>query len=116
MTTTDNTTQELDYIIPTKQNPVFQATCDYFGSIELPMYKNALIGNTTTATFALDYIESVARLHEWLKENEWLMKENPKATYEIFSMDGSVDKYGEIVRFRVYSISTWKAKKFIWKK
>lgn len=102
-----------DYIIPTKTSPTFTAHCDYFGYIELPTYKNTLVNNCTISTFATSYASAIERLHEWIKENEWSLREHPKATYEISAIDGRVDKYGDAIRVKVYSISTAKAIKYL---
>lgn len=104
------------YIVPTRKNPLFQATCSYFGTIETNVYKNALIGNTTTSVFACSYVEAITELHNWIETNWWCIDENPKCKFEIMMLDGSVDKYGEIERRAVYTISARKAGKLLTKK
>ena len=103
-----------NYITPTKKNILFKAECDYFGYIENTIYKDMLIGNCVTSTFATSYIDAVNMLHEWIKENDWVKKEYPKAKFNIYSVDGSLDKNGERLDKKVYTISASKAKKFIW--
>lgn len=100
-------------ITPTKKNPTFTASCTYFGAIENGSYKNTEVNNSTTDTFAISFAEAVTELHNWIKLNDWAVLENPKCKFEIYSIDGTLDKWGETKRVKVYSISAAKAKKYI---
>jgi len=107
-----------DYIIPTKQYPVFKATCTAFGYIETGMYKQWNIKNETTNlvgdTFALNFMDAVRMLHEWIKENEeYVVNYNHKCRFLIEIMDGNVDKFGDPIEREVYSIDWYKVKKYI---
>lgn len=121
--------EEANYIIPTKDNPVFVAECSAFGYIYDGIYKNSLIrkANTEIATFGVSYAESINRLHEWIKEMEHLLDESQQEqTYEqhktgnrvshefsIYEITGGVDKYGNSKQKKVYSISFKDAKKYL---
>ena len=107
-----------EYITPTKQSPVFTAYSDYFGVLERSTYKRALISDCTYCVFATSYIDAVNELHEWIKNDyEWMAKEiKSNHKFEIYIMDGSVDKYGDAIQKSVYSISIAKCKKLIWNK
>lgn len=97
----------------TKQNPVFIASCNHFGYLERTLYKRWIIGNRTGYTWALNYTDAINELHSWIKDNEWAIKEYPKCTFDIFRIDGTLNKYQEISEEKVYSISAAKAKKLI---
>ena len=103
----------MDYIIPTKKEPIFKAMNDYFGYLENGIYKNALFTDCLTSVFALTYSEAITRLHEYIIENPHLVDEMPKSKWEITVLDGTFDKHGERVAKVVYSISSAKAKKYI---
>lgn len=111
----NQTTIEKEYIIPTKQDPVFQADCDHFGYIETGIWKSHLVGNCTSSTFALDFTEAIVELHQWILDNEWILTEYPKAKFGIGIIDGSVDKNGDAIKKQVYSISVAKAKRLLFK-
>ncbi len=107
-----------EYIILTKDNPIFIAECDYFGNIEETMYKDWLIEelNLVGRTFATNFAHAVNKLHEWIIEanEEWgVLKEYPKCKFNIWVVDGAVIKNGQDVRKKVYSISASKAKKYL---
>ena len=107
--------KEPEYIIPTKKNPVFSASCDWFGRIEENFYKMwnipgiNLVGNT----FSTDFADAVTRLHEWIKENKHVLNEYPKSKFTIDVIDGSFNKFGDYSSKVVYTISAAKAKKYI---
>lgn len=102
-----------EYITPTKQRPVFTASCNHFGSIERSLYKDWNINNSVGRTFSLSYSNAVNDLHEWIKDNQWVIKEYPKCKLEIEVIDGTINKYNEPKRIVVYSISASKAKRFL---
>lgn len=110
-----------DYIIPTKKNPVFTAVCNDFGYIEESIYKMwniRIVGveNPTNAcgcTFACNYMDAVQNLHEWIKENREYVKGLSNITFRIEAVDGSVDKWGDVIYKTVYSITAAKAKKYL---
>lgn len=106
-----------DYIIPTKESPVFTAECDYFGFIENNLYKFHLIecpnwdSDSICTTFALYYHDAIVNLHEWLKEHKEYVTKEPKAKFHIRMRDGSWDsKLNQAKETTVYSISAKKAK------
>lgn len=103
------------YIIPTKKSPVFAAMCDHFGYIERGLYKEADIHNSILSVFATSFADGVASLHEYLisDDGKWVVETYPKAKFELYAYDGTVDKYGDAKSVRVYSISASKAKKYI---
>lgn len=108
-----------DYIIPTKKSPVFSAVCTDFGTIETGMYKmwnikKEGIINQVGDTFASNFMDSVNRLHEWIKENyDYVNKLSGKIVFRIESIDGSLDKYGDVNYTTVYTITAAKAKKYL---
>lgn len=111
------------YIIPTKRNPIFQACCDYFGFLEGGTYKPFIISDedsdrfSTGATFATSYLDAINRLHETIKEDyQHLAESAPKCKFEIYLIDGTLDKHGETKRRTIYSISVKKCVELIWNK
>lgn len=107
-----------DYCIPTKQYPVFRATCTAFGSIETGLYKMWNVKteeyNMVGDTFACNFTDAVNFLHEWLKENkEDVDQLNHKTRFYITIIDGSINKYQEVIEREVYSIDWFKVKKYI---
>ncbi len=98
-----------DYIIPTKENPSFHASCDYFGIIDGP-YKAAFVGKCTTSTFALKYTQAINDLHDWIVKNAHVIDYYPKSRFTIFMMPGTVNKNGDSVQKVVYSLSAANAK------
>jgi hypothetical protein len=105
-------TTQTDRIRPTKESPIFIATCDYFGRIEAGPYKDFEVGDCRGRTFGTNYAKAVNDLHEWIKENSWAVCEYPKCKFTIEMVDGSIehDQYASQV---VYTISAAKAKKFL---
>jgi hypothetical protein len=101
-----------DYIIPTKEHPVFLADCDYIGYID-GTYKKHLLGNCSSDTFGIDFAKAVNDLHEWIKEHSHLIEEYPKCKFNLYISDGSLDKYDDAIRKKVYTISARKAKKLL---
>lgn len=103
-----------DYIIPTKNRPVFTAHCDYFGRIDgVITYKDWTIGDIGGDTFATSFKDAVNYLHEWIEENKWCIEEYPKCKFIIEMIDGSLDKRRDIIYKNVYTISASKAKKLL---
>lgn len=111
---------ETNVIIPTKTNPVFTASSDYFGNIETSFYKRALVEITETTktsipVFAIKYTEAISLLHEWLIERgkEELLQDG-KSIYTIYMVDGTIDKkWDEVKHLPVYKISAKKAIKYL---
>ena len=101
-----------EYITPTKENPIFIASCDHFGNIAGPYKDWRIEGVCCGDTFAVTFAGAINDLHEWLKENRDLLDEFPKSKFEIYVVDGTV-KGGEFVDKKVYSISASKAKKYL---
>lgn len=112
-----------EYIRPTKQSPIFVATCDYFGYIEEKHYKDYLVeaqdsrtGQTIQLvgrTFATSYANAVNRLHEWIVEHPEVIKDYPKSKFDILLVDGSVDRFDSTNQEKVYTISARKAKRLL---
>lgn len=109
-----------NYVIPTKKSPVFTAYCTAFGTIERGLYKQWNIKeqgkiNQVGDTCALDYIDAVNFLHEWIKDevDSRFIKENPSCKFCIKVIDGKLNKWDEVVEVKVYEISAAKAKKYI---
>lgn len=101
-----------NYIIPTKKYPVYIAECDYFGYIETSYYKNSNVNGSICSTFELRYKDAVNKLHEWIIEGKDILNEYPKCKFNIYLVDGTMDKYGT-KRKKVYTISAVKAKKLL---
>lgn len=108
---TNNQKDDNKYIIPTKENPVFLAECDYFGYID-GIYKRHLVGNCVSDTFGIDFTKSVNDLHEWIKESE-AVTDYPKCKFNLYVKDGTLDKDGDSIMKKVYTISASKAKRFL---
>ena len=106
MNTNDN------YLTPSKLSPIFVAECDYFGFIEDSIYKDYMIEyddcQSIGRTFALYYKDAVNNLHEWLQNNSYILKEYPKAKFNIYMVDGTSLR-GQTTRIKVYTISAAKA-------
>ena len=105
-------------ITPTKSRPVFTATNNWFGRIETSLYKDWEVRMPDKSilcgcTFATTYADAITRLHEWIIENSFIVKEYPKAIFSIEAIDGSFDKHGEVKYKVVYQISAAKAKKYL---
>lgn len=105
-----------DYIIPTKKSPVFTAVCEDFGYIEESIYKmwnikKEGIINHVGWTFACDYSTAVNNLHEWMKENADYVRRCKNIKFKIMVVDGSYDKWGDVITKEVYSITSVKARK-----
>lgn len=108
------TSADSQYIIPTKQRPVFVLVHDYFGYIERGCYKDSLVKNHTTTTFATSYADAVNALHEWIQQDPDKVVKCPKATMTIYSLDGSWDAKDDLpVRTKVYEIKASKARKYL---
>lgn len=98
----------MDYVIPTKKSPTFVAENDYYGFIDAGCYKSTYCGNSTTYTFALNYEEGIKRLHQYIKDLDGEF--HSKTVFNLYMMDGTVQKNGDSKLFKVYSISAKKAK------
>ena len=112
MTHTENT------ITPTKESPIFRADCDHFGFIEDSPYLRHTVQckdhSSSCATFALSYSDAINRLHEWLIENKKYVLSEPKAKFNIYIVDGSINKeLDQAKEVKVYTISSAKAKKYL---
>ena len=99
-----------NYITPTKERPVFQATNTYEGYIlnDFQTYKDWSIVNMVGETTATTLPGAMQALFTHIQSKSWMMK----ATFVIEMIDGSVDKYGDPIRAKVYQISMRQAKKF----
>lgn len=99
------------YITPTKENPVFKAYCTDFGYIEQDFYKRWEVKYESVwcvgSTFSLDLTDAIIRLHEFIKSYKG---QNPNTRYEIYLVDGTTDKHGNLKDTKVYSISEKNAK------
>ena len=106
-----------DYITPTKESPIFVAECDWFGFIGGSLYKEYIVnendGQSCGETFSLHFKDSVNRLHEWIENNENTLKEYPKCKFNIYMINGSLDKDGRKKYEKVYTITASKAKKLL---
>jgi len=64
------TKSEHEYIIPTKERPVFKALCSDFGYIERGIYKDWNIVsdkyNCVGSTFALNLTDAITALHQYI--------------------------------------------------
>ena len=101
-----------DYIIPTTKEPVFTAYCDDFGCIEGSFYKDWSINNICGNTYATNLTDAIVELHDfikWYAKNESSFRK--KSTFYIELIDGSVDKNGDVIKKKVYSINGATAKK-----
>ena len=104
-----------DYINPTKENPVFVAENSYSGYIvneylykgwEVKNEQQWICGETT----ALHLTDAISETHKHIQA--FGNSINKDAKFVIFMIDGSVDKFGEPIRTKCYSISMKDAKKF----
>ncbi len=93
----------------------FLAECDYFGyiegsfkDVEVQESENILIMHP----FEYNFTRAIADLHEFII-NDDMINEFPKAKWNIYLVDGSMNDYGDINRSKVYSISSAKAKKLL---
>ena len=105
----------MDYIIPTKNEPIFQAECDHFGFIEDGFYKYAKVGNGITSVFALTYSEAINKLHEYLQKDNYgkeIIEEYPKAKFSIYEVDGRTGSNDETLSKTVYTLTASKIKKY----
>lgn len=87
-------------------------SCDWIGTIGHSSYKPVLVEDCLTDVHGYNFAEVVNDLHEWLADNEWAVKEYPKAKFQIEQICG-MDKHGDIIRKLVYSIPASKAKRLI---
>tara|TARA_R110000772_G_scaffold153261_1_gene264256 strand:- start:22797 stop:23138 length:342 start_codon:yes stop_codon:yes gene_type:complete len=100
-------------ITPTKSNPVFIAENDYFGYIDPSMYKDGFCGNCSFKIFAIYYASAINNIHQFIQLNDHLIQNFPKSKYNIYMIDGSLDKNGDTIYKKVYTISSAKAKKYL---
>ena len=98
-----------EYLKPTKTNPVFKAECDFLGYIENPRIKMHIVNNNIGDTFETDFTNAITKLHEYIKQNN-LHMEYPKAKFNIYLVDGTIDKKLDSPKLKkVYTISSKKA-------
>ena len=106
-----------EFITPTKKNPIFIASCDYFGYIEESTCKEYLVntpdGGTIGRTFALHYKEAINRLHEWIQENPEVLKSYPKCKFTVSLVNGTYDRFNSPVQKKLYTLSASKAKQLL---
>jgi len=104
-------------ITPTKESPVFVAYNDYLGRIERSLYKEWEIKEkdcwSCGTTFALRFTDAIVELHKWIQDNEAFINEYPKSNFYIEVVNGSIDKKGNVVHTKVYSITAKKAKQYL---
>ena len=105
----DVKSEELDYLIPTKANPLFIATCSDFGAMTSGL-KDALVGGIKYDTFSCSLDLGIEKIHEFIKENSSELADNVEFT--LYHIDGELDKYGEVRRTKAYSITIYRAKNF----
>jgi len=94
----------------------FTAECDYFGYID-GSYRRIDVTDpenniTTMQPFEYNYTEAISSLHAWIIENDGI-NAFPKAKWNIYLVDGSFGKFGQLGDDKVYSISSAKAKKLL---
>ena len=106
-------TEDSTYITPTKERPIFKCHNDYFGYIEQDFYKDFEIKNEQVwiigSTFATSLTDAIVRCHDFIKEHP---ETNPKSKFIIEMVDGSINKYGDVINKKCYSISMKQAKEF----
>lgn len=103
-----------DYIIPTKEHPVFVAQNMYSGYFIDSEWKDWQVKNDEKwcvgETTSMNLLGAIRAVYDHIKENtEYL---SPETKFQIDMIDGSYDKYGDPVRVKCYSISVKQAKKF----
>ena len=100
-----------EYIRPTKERPVYKAYCTDFGFIEQDFYKRWEVRNELNwcvgSTFALNLTDAIIRLHNFIKSYR---AHSSGTKYELYLMDGTFDKNGNVKETKVYSISERNAK------
>lgn len=96
-----------------KENPVYTLENDWVGTIGASRYKMWTVGDLCGDTFEVSYIKAVESLHNRLEDGDYnyLLLEYPKSKFTIHRIDGSLDKYGEVKREKVYSLSVKQIKK-----
>lgn len=103
-----------EYIIPTKENPVFQVLNTYEGYVvnDYNTYKGWSIKNderwAVGETTAPNLPDAMQALFAHIQSNP----DKQKAVYVIEMIDGAYDKYGDPIRVPVYKISMRQAKRF----
>ena len=102
------------YITPTKENPVFVAQNMFTGYCMRGCYKDWEVRNEkrwiSGETTALTLLDAIQRTYEFINEHNEFINESTK--FEIYMIDGSIDKFGDPIRIKCYSISMKQAKKF----
>lgn len=104
---------ESHYITPTANKPVFLCLDTYYGYLK-GMYKEweVVTAQKTIGgyTWSLRYEDAVKLLFNHIKETaEYL---NADSKFQIEMLDGKLDKYGDPIRTKVFSISVKQAIKF----
>ena len=99
-----------DYITPTKESPVFHIINTFEGYIvnDFHTYKDWCVGNSIGETTATNLPDAMQALFAHIQMNNW----KEKASYVIEMIDGTVDKWGDPIYTKVYSLSMKQAKKF----
>jgi len=103
-----------EYIIPTKENPVFRVVNAYEGYTvnDFGTYKDWSIKNdkrwATGETTAPNLPDAMQALFAHIRMNDW----KQKASYVIEMIDGSCDKFGDVIYIPVYKITMKQAKKY----
>lgn len=108
---------ENDYITPTKERPIFVAVNDWFGYIEVGLWKEYAVETeegcrSVGRTFALHFMEGINDLHQWIIDNPEVVKEYPKCSFKLYEINGEL-KNGEVVKNHVYTISASRARKYL---
>ncbi|GHV18131.1 hypothetical protein FACS1894169_14380 [Bacteroidia bacterium] len=105
---------EKEYITPTKNNPVFIVINTYEGYIvnDYCMYKDWQIKtdncHTVGETTEITLHGAMGKLFEHIQDNT----DKESAKYAIEMIDGTVDRFGDVVHKTVYKITMKEAKKF----
>ena len=103
-----------EYIIPTKENPVFRVVNAYEGYIvnDYLTYKEWSIKNDkrwmTGETTSPNLPGAMEALFDHIKSNP----DKVKAKYVVEMIDGSCDKFGDVIYIPVYKITMKQAKKY----
>jgi hypothetical protein len=98
----------MNFITPTKESPIFTATCNWFGHLD-GIYKETRveIGDCTSRmpTFALTFADAVSSLLEYAKEEKsyLLSEKNTKLIIEL--VDGTANADGEVKFKKVFTLT-----------
>jgi len=96
-------------IIPTKDNPTFIASCNWFGHIE-GIYKETQVvtceGTSCMPTFATTFADAIKNLLEYAKEEKEFLLEEKNTKLFIELVDGSYGEYGEVKFKKVFTLTS----------